>query len=269
MYKLLPKLRVEDSDDNCRLLAAKWPSSGGGADSVASPPLEFLGEAIFAADSFWGLEAAYGRLDGVVRTAVGYYGGSLKNPNYREISEGHTGHTEAVKVVYDKRRVSYGLLCRVFWESHDSTNKDYLRFGAGTHFRSAIFYRSEEERKWAQESKVRWQLKLNRRIVTKILLCGSSEFYLAESHHQKYYLQKNYLPLCESLGLRSTKQLAESHLACKLNGILADDGKDTDEGELRRLMVGCQLPSQAKTALENILRELKENRRGEWVTFSG
>lgn len=97
------------------------------------------------------------------------------------------------------------------------------KFGVDTHYRSAIFYENEEERKQAQESKVRQQMKLNRRIVTKILPRHSSTnsgFYLAESHHQKYYLQRYHVRLCECLNLRSAEQFAGSHLACKLNGFV-------------------------------------------------
>lgn len=95
-------------------------------------------------------------------------------------------------------------------------------FGSNTHLRSAIFCSTEEERKQAQQSKIRRQMKLNRRILTKINLLSKQitsncEFFVAENQHQKYYLQKHYR-LCESLSLRSTEQFVESYLACKLNG---------------------------------------------------
>ena len=90
-------------------------------------------------------------------------------------------------------------------------------FGLSTHQRSAIFYTKEGERKEAQESKIRRQMRMNKRIVTKILAVGNSEFFLAENQHQKYYLQK-YHRLCGSLELRSTHQFVESTIACKLNG---------------------------------------------------
>lgn len=75
-------------------------------------------------DRFHDVEAAYGRLEGVVRTSTGYYGGSIRKPSYKEVSEGKTGHTEAVKITYDKRIVSYKSLCDFFWETHDPTNKN-------------------------------------------------------------------------------------------------------------------------------------------------
>lgn len=90
-------------------------------------------------------------------------------------------------------------------------------FGLSTHENSVIYYSTEEERKEAQKSKIRKQMRLNKRIVTKILPMENFEFFLAENKHQKYYLQK-YYRLCGSLGLRSTEQFVESNIACKLNG---------------------------------------------------
>ncbi|XP_022759279.1 peptide methionine sulfoxide reductase-like [Durio zibethinus] len=210
-YQLLPQFNTHQVSD--------FPIS------QISIPSEFLSEAVFAGGNFWGLEAAFGRVEGVIRTATGYCGGTLRKPSYREVCEGKTGHTEAVKVIYDKRKVSFRSLCDFFWEFHDCTNKDYLNFGLTTHQRSAIFYNREEERKHAQESRIRWQMKLNKRIVTKAIPF-KSEFYMAENQHQKYYLQKNYR-LCESLNLRSTEQFVESNIACKLNGILAMEARST------------------------------------------
>ncbi|XVE72110.1 hypothetical protein DITRI_Ditri11bG0011900 [Diplodiscus trichospermus] len=206
-YELLPQFNTHQFSD--------FPTS-----QISSPaaiiPSEFLSEAVFAGGSFWGLEAAFGRVDGVIKTATGYCGGTLRKPSYGEVCEGKTGHTEAVKVIYDKRKVSFRSLCDLFWEFHDCTKKDYLNFGLSTHLTSVIFYSKDEERKQAQESRIRRQMKLNKRIVTKALPF-SSDFYMAENRHQKYYLQKNYR-LCESLNLRSTEQFVESNIACKLNG---------------------------------------------------
>ncbi|OMP04724.1 Peptide methionine sulfoxide reductase MsrA [Corchorus olitorius] len=118
MYQLLPQFNANQFSD--------LPIS-----QISPPaaiiPSEFLKEAVFAGGSFWGLEAAFGRVDGVIKTATGYCGGTLRKPSYREVCEGKTGHTEAVKVIYDKRKVSFKSLCDIFWEIHDCTNKDYLK----------------------------------------------------------------------------------------------------------------------------------------------
>ncbi|RWR94807.1 peptide methionine sulfoxide reductase-like protein isoform X2 [Cinnamomum micranthum f. kanehirae] len=217
---------------------------------------DFLEEAVFAGGGFWGLEAAFGCVDGVVKTAAGYCGGTLKKPTYREVSEGWTGHTEVVKVNYDKRKVSYKLLCKSFWESHDPTNKEYLGFGVDTHYRSAIFYANEEQKKHALQTKIEHQMKLNRRIVTKILPYSTDFFFLAENQHQKYYLQKDYIWVCESLNLRSTQQFIDSSVACKLNGILGRNDKMVVEN-LKRFVDVCSLPGHTKKVLEEIVEDLE------------
>ncbi|XP_020097110.1 peptide methionine sulfoxide reductase-like isoform X1 [Ananas comosus] len=253
MYKRLPKPKSQIHED--------FSSESHEIASVDHLPCpEFLREAIFAAGRFWELEAAFGCLEGVVRTAVGYFGGDLIKPSYKEVSEGKTGHTEAVKVTYDKRRISYRSLCKAFWASHDPTNKDFLRFGIETHYRSAIFYGDEDERKAARETKVKQQMKLNKRIVTKIVPCSRPTnndlvFYIAESRHHKYYLQMDHIGLCESLNLRSAEQFADSHLACKLNGLFGGDGKDKLQ-DLKDFMERYDLlmPDKTKLILEVILQ---------------
>ncbi|XP_059451738.1 uncharacterized protein LOC132182493 isoform X2 [Corylus avellana] len=241
MYKLLPQI-------------SDFPMISETTTKDTIPP-EFLTEAVFAGGSFWSLEAAFGRIEGVVKTATGYYGGTLKKPSYREVCEGLTGHTEAVKVIYDKRRIPYKFLCDIFWESHDPTNKDYLSFGVSTHQRSAIFYSNEKERKEAQESKIRRQMKLNKRIVTKITP-SDADFFVAENQHQKHYLQKKYR-VCESLGLRSTEQFVESNIACKLNGILAMEAHLIID-ELRIFLQTQEMPMQTKLACEEMIEELSK-----------
>ncbi|XP_031500819.1 uncharacterized protein LOC116264633 [Nymphaea colorata] len=231
--------------------------------SLCIPP-EYLEEAIFAGDisfgSFWGVEAAFGRVKGVAKTSTGYYGGNLRKPTHREVqnvSNVMTGHTEAVKVVYDKRIVSFTSLCEVFWDTHDPTDKEFLQFGVKTHLRSTIFYVNQEQRREALRSKVRRQMKLNRRIVTVILPSYTSEFFLAENCHQKYYLQKNHIWLCESLNLRSTEQFAASHAACKLNGLLGGECNDSNKKnkeELRRFIDGNEFSRNTTEILEGILQ---------------
>ncbi|XP_059642252.1 uncharacterized protein LOC132284186 [Cornus florida] len=244
MYKLLPQ-QSKPHDHH-------FPISE--RTSTVIVPSEFLSEAVFAGDSFWSLEAAYGRVDGVVKTVTGYCGGTLTKPTYREVCEGRTGHTEAVKITYDNRKISYRSLCDAFWETHDPTNKDFLNFGISTHYRSVIFHSSEEQRKLAQESKIRRQMKLNRRIVTKIIPFDG-DFFIAENCHQKYYLQK-YCGLCSSLSLRSTEQFAESNIACKLNGILTTDLKVIID-QLATFVKANELSMQIKSACEEIIEDLR------------
>ncbi|XP_062104854.1 uncharacterized protein LOC133816307 [Humulus lupulus] len=250
MYRLLPQINTQI----CVL-----PESQSTSPTSEDHRNEFLSEAIFAGDSFWDLEAAFGRVNGVFETATGYCGGTAKNPSHAEVIEGGTGHAEAVKVTYDKTKIPYKSLCDMFWETHDSTNRNYLNFGLiGKHHRSAIFYKNEEERKPGQESKIRKQMKLNKRIVTKIIhLNNDSEFFLAENRNQKYYLQQRHW-LCQSLGLRSTDHFVQSNIACKLNGILAMEGKEIID-RLRILLKTQDLPKESKSACEEIILELESN----------
>ncbi|XP_028552876.1 peptide methionine sulfoxide reductase [Dendrobium catenatum] len=228
MYRLLSQSKAQhihgDNDRNH-------------SSSSYLPQAVFLKEAIFAAGSFWELEAAICRADsGAVRTAVGYFGGTIAKPIYNQVLEGKTGHTEAVK-----------------------------RFGASTHHRSAIFYATEEEKKQAQESKVEQQMKLNRRIVTKITPASTSTFYLAESQNQKYYLQESQLRLCECLSLRSAQHFADSYLALKLNGIVSMEKKKAEE-KLSSFLSTYKVPDQAKLVLAEILCDLQlSNALEQWI----
>ncbi|KAJ4975012.1 hypothetical protein NE237_008186 [Protea cynaroides] len=246
MYHLLPQPKHE---------TPVFPPSE--TKSTPAVPLEFLGEAVFAGGIVLSLEAAFGRVDGIVKTATGYCGGTLRKPSHREVLEGITGHTEAVKVIYDTRKIPYTSLCDKFWETHDPTNKEYLGFGVDTHYRSAIFYANEEQRKQAQESKIRRQMKLNKRIVTKIIPLDFSDFFLAENQHQKYYLQRNHR-LCANLNLRSTEQFVTSTTASRLNGILALNGKEAVD-ELERFMRSDELPKETKLVCEGIIEYFVRN----------
>nr|KYP59447.1 Peptide methionine sulfoxide reductase msrA [Cajanus cajan] len=243
MYKLLPRVKSYHDDGDIH-------------ESASNTSAEFLFEAVFAGDKFQGIEAAYGRVDGVIRTATGYCGGTLKRPTFKEVCEGKTGLTEAVKVIYDKRKVSYQSLCDLFWETHDPTKKEFLNFGIDTQQRSAIFYCTEIERKQAQRSKIRKQMKLNKRIVTKITPLVS-EFVMAEKQYQKFFLQKQ-CRLCECLGLLSTQQFVESDIACKLNGILAMEGEMVIN-ELSTFLNTDNLSKQTKLACEDLIEELRRN----------
>ncbi|KAK6266569.1 hypothetical protein QUC31_017406 [Theobroma cacao] len=247
MYQLLPQFNAPQ-DSNL-------PIPEISSDPAATIPSECLREAVFAGGSFWGLEAGFGRVNGVIKTATGFCGGTLKKPSFREVCEGKTGHTEAVKIMYDKRKVSFRSLCDIFWEIHDCTNKDYLKFGLSTHLRSAIFFSMEEERKQAQESRIRRQMKLNRRIVSKALPI-EYDFCMAENKHQKYYLQNNYR-LCESLNLRSTEQFVESTIACKLNGILAMEARSSIEKLTTFLQTNETMAEETKLVCKEIIEGSK------------
>jgi peptide-methionine (S)-S-oxide reductase len=148
--------------------------------------------ALFGLGCFWGAERKFWQTPGVVSTAVGYAGGVTPNPTYREVCSGLTGHTEAVLVAFDPRRVRYEDLLRVFWESHDPTQGMRQGNDVGTQYRSAIYWKDEKQRAAAQSSREAYQGALRAsghgEITTEI--AAAPEFYYAEDYHQQY-LQKN------------------------------------------------------------------------------
>jgi len=140
--------------------------------------------ATFGAGCFWGVEAAFRRLDGVTKTRVGYTGGTLENPTYEDVCSHTTGHAEVVEVTYDPERVSYEDLLQVFWRKHDPTQFNRQGWDVGDQYRSAIFFYDEEQRAAAEASKDREQASLSRPIVTEIT--PAETFYEAEEYHQQY-----------------------------------------------------------------------------------
>jgi peptide-methionine (S)-S-oxide reductase len=152
-------------------------------------------KATFGAGCFWGVEAAFRQLPGVVSTQVGYAGGTLENPTYRDVCSDHTGHAEVVEVTYDPARVAYDDLLRVFWENHDPTQVNRQGPDVGTQYRTVIFYHSPEQQAVANASKVELESahKYRRPIATQIVPAGP--FYRAEEYHQQY-LEKRSLSTC-------------------------------------------------------------------------
>ncbi len=142
--------------------------------------------AIFGAGCFWGVEADFRQLPGVVATSVGYAGGTLPNPTYRDVCSHTTGHAEVVRVEYKPSEVSYDELLRVFWESHDPTRLNRQGPDVGDQYRSVIFYLSPEQKQAAEASKMELERsgKSQRPIVTEIT--PAPTFYLAEDYHQQY-----------------------------------------------------------------------------------
>jgi peptide-methionine (S)-S-oxide reductase len=148
--------------------------------------------ALFGMGCFWGAERKFWERNGVYTTAVGYAGGYTKNPIYREVCSGDTGHAEAVLVVYDPKRVSYADLLRTFWENHDPTQGMRQGNDVGTQYRSAIYTTTKVQREAAEASREQYQAALAKaghgRITTEI--ADEPAFYYAEDYHQQY-LAKN------------------------------------------------------------------------------
>ena len=151
--------------------------------------------ATFGAGCFWGVEAAYRQIEGVVSTAVGYEGGRTANPTYRDVCSHTTGHAEVVRVEYDPARVSYDTLLGVFWENHDPTQLNRQGPDVGDQYRSVIFYHTPEQQATALASKERLEQARTFRkpIVTQVV--PAETFYRAEDYHQQY-LEKRGLSSC-------------------------------------------------------------------------
>jgi len=154
-----------------------------------------MANATFAAGCFWGVEAAFRRVPGVTGTAVGYMGGHLDQPSYKDVCTDRTGHAEVVQVEYDPDRVAYGDLLHVFWENHDPTQVNRQGPDIGTQYRSAIFFHTPEQEAEARASKQTLEAsgRFRRPIATEIV--PAAAFWRAEEYHQQY-LEKRGLTHC-------------------------------------------------------------------------
>ena len=146
-----------------------------------------MDKATFGAGCFWGVEAAFRKLDGVSTTSVGYMGGNTENPTYQEVCTGLTGHAEVVQVEYDPDAIRFEQLLDVFWECHDPTQLNRQGPDFGTQYRTAIFFHAEAQDQTARTS-LAAQEKTGRfgaPIVTEIVAAGP--YTVAEDYHQQYF----------------------------------------------------------------------------------
>lgn len=150
-------------------------------------------KAIFASGCFWGTQYHFNKAHGVVSSRVGYIGGKVENPSYEQVSTGRTGHLEAVEVTYDPEQTTYKDLTKLFFETHDPSQRDGQGPDKGPQYRSVIFYGSDEERIIAQEL---INILVNKRIDVATKLKPAVEFWPAESKHQNYYDKNGETPYC-------------------------------------------------------------------------
>lgn len=146
--------------------------------------------ATFGAGCFWGVEEAFRQLDGVINTAVGYEGGTVEDPTYKQVCTDLTGHAEVVQVEYDPARVSYEQLLELFWANHDPTQLNRQGPDIGTQYRSVIFYHTPEQQAAAAASKQQLEAsgRFRRPIATQIV--PAETFYRAEEYHQQYLAKR-------------------------------------------------------------------------------
>jgi peptide-methionine (S)-S-oxide reductase len=155
-----------------------------------------MAKATFAAGCFWGVESAFRQQPGVIATAVGYTGGETRNPSYRDVCSGGTGHAEAALVEYDPEKVSYEQLLQLFWENHDPTQLNRQGPDHGNQYRSAIFFHDATQEAAARASKEALARSGTHRrpIVTEIVPAG--DFWMAEDYHQQYFEKRGHAPTC-------------------------------------------------------------------------
>jgi methionine-S-sulfoxide reductase len=145
--------------------------------------------AVFAGGCFWCIQPAFDKAKGVIKTVVGYSGGSEPNPTYELVASEKTGHRESIQITYDPAKISYDQLLEIYWRQIDPTQADGQFTDIGPSYRAAIFYGSDDEKRVAETSKEKLARsgKFNKPIVTQIL--PAMKFYPAEANHQKYYQQ--------------------------------------------------------------------------------
>jgi len=147
-------------------------------------------KATFGAGCFWGVEAAFRKINGVLNTTVGYMGGNLENPTYEEVCTDKTGHVEVVQVNYDPSKVTYDELLEIFWNVHNPTQLNRQGPDIGSQYKSVIFYHNNQQKKIAENSKQKLEnsSKYKNPIVTEIT--EVKKFYHAEEYHQQYIEKK-------------------------------------------------------------------------------
>lgn len=166
--------------------------------------------ATFAGGCFWCTEAVFQRIEGVEKVISGFTGGTIKNPAYREIITGRTGHAEAIQITFDPEIVSYRDLLLIFFATHDPTTLNRQQNDVGTQYRSAIFYQSSKQKEIAEEVIEMLTRKdvFENKIVTQLV--PAAEFYKAEEEHQDFYNQHRQQPYCQYIIDPKIRKLTEN-----------------------------------------------------------
>ena len=183
----------------CRMQSSESTATSSTASNTMTNSIPANGETItLGAGCFWCTEAVFQQTPGVVSVTSGYMGGHLANPTYEDVCTGTTGHAEVTRVTFDPSKTSLEKILDRFWHAHDPTTLNRQGADAGTQYRSAIFYYSEEQRKVAEKSKAAAASEFEDPIVTEIT--PASDFYPAEDYHQNYYsLNKGRNPYCRAV----------------------------------------------------------------------
>ncbi len=164
---------------------------------MTAQPEQKTDTAYLAAGCFWCIEAIFQQLDGVISVSSGYTAGQVKNPSYKEVCTGLTGHAEAARIIYDPAKLSFDELLEVFWKTHDPTTLNRQGADVGTQYRSGIYYINDEQKATAEKYKKELDASgaFEKPIVTEIVPFDGA-FYVAEDYHQNYYNQNGEQGYC-------------------------------------------------------------------------
>ncbi|MEZ5360565.1 MAG: bifunctional methionine sulfoxide reductase B/A protein [Candidatus Zixiibacteriota bacterium] len=165
------------------------------ADQMTAKTENTLDTAYFAGGCFWGVEYHLQQLDGVVATTVGYMGGKTDHPTYKEVCYENTGHAETLEVVYDPKKVTFEALAKLFFETHDPTQLNHQGPDYGDQYRSAVFYKNDEQKE-VTEKLINILKGKGYAVVTEVTKAGP--FWVAEDYHQDYYMNKHGVPYCHA-----------------------------------------------------------------------
>ena len=167
--------------------------------------------ATFANGCFWCTEAIFKRLKGVISVKPGYSGGDVENPSYEDVSSGNTGHAESIQIEYDPKVISYETILEIFWHTHDPTTLNMQGNDIGTQYRSAVFYRNQEQKEIAENLKEKLEKEevYSGPIVTEIV--PFKNFYEAENYHKDYYDRHKDYPYCRFVIDPKLKKLLENY----------------------------------------------------------
>jgi len=188
-------------------------------DNMEKRQLIKLETATFAGGCFWCTEAIYEQLKGVSKVVSGYTGGTVKNPAYREVVTGRTGHAEAIQVTYNPREITYSELLDIFFSTHNPTTLNRQGYDVGTQYRSAIFYHSDRQKQEAKAMiKALTDAKVfENKIVTEVK--PFTVFYVAEDYHQDYYENNKSQPYCENVINPKLKKFLKKYTSKLKDGI--------------------------------------------------
>lgn len=201
MNKLILFLLLTNVNVSCKQRETEQKNLSGEkvtiSESTTNTTNNSMDTATFGAGCFWCVEAQFQILDGVNSVSSGFTGGTVKNPAYREVCNGTTGHAEVCQIAYDPTKISYDELLAAFWQSHDPTQLNRQGNDIGTQYRSVIYYHNEEQKRLAEKYKKELNTSgaFEKPIVTEISAIGP--FYKAEDYHQNYFNQNGSESYCQ------------------------------------------------------------------------